>query len=331
MSNAQISDIKNKAKQNKNKSSSSSSSYSSSSSSSSDNDGCGCSNVGLIFDLLHILFESSGSEENNDVTFYPKYDLGLKKYETQKQHEQNSKNNTNTQVNEYQGVALTQLTDSINKNIVNNAIEQENTVIPNTTINKHNKIEKTNNASNLYTQKPDSVSLDVRALFAPGLHYSKNKNCTYINFLPGLRLNFNILSVDFRFNALTEYTDGFPNSFSSLELLLLFNIYASEKFALTLGTGLQNERYLKSTFSEHYIGFEFLLANKADYINFDTRFSMDYSTSAFPFFEVGINYKKRIAALKKVNMYISMGGIYQNYYQSNDIWALQAGIIINVY
>jgi len=183
----------------------------------------------------------------------------------------------------------------------------------------------------LMENDPTVLSFEARANFAVGLHYSKSGNYTYVNFLPGVIGNLGAFSTDFRFNILTEYTDDFPNSITSWEWLLLFNIEPVETFKLTFGTGVQAERFSDSYFNEHYIGFRFGLSNNRDFINANTRFSIDYSTSAVPFLEAGIHYKKRIAEFNNVFMYITLGGLYQNYYSSHDIWAFQGGFIVNVH
>ena len=184
---------------------------------------------------------------------------------------------------------------------------------------------------NLMENDPTVLSFEARANFALGWHYSKDKNYVYVNYLPGVRGNLGAFATDFRFNILTEYTDDFPNSFTSWEWLFLFNIEPVQTFKLTFGTGVQSETYSDSYFNEHYIGFRFGLANNRDYIDADTRFSIDYSSSVVPFFEGGIHFKKRIAAFDNVFMHITLGGVYQNYYSSHDIWLFQGGLIVNVH
>lgn len=184
---------------------------------------------------------------------------------------------------------------------------------------------------NLMENDPTVLSFDVRANFALGWHYAKNKNYIYVNYLPGVRGNLGAFSTDFRFNILTEYTDNFPDSFTSWEWLFLFNIEPSTAFKLTLGTGVQSERYTDSYYNEHYLGFRFILPNNIDHIEANTRLSMDYGTGNFPFFEGGIHYKKRIAAFNVVYMYITLGGVYQNYYSAHDIWAAQGGLVVNIH
>ena len=184
---------------------------------------------------------------------------------------------------------------------------------------------------NLLENDPTVMSVDARANFALGGHYSRNTNYVYVNYLPGIRGNLGAFSTDFRFNVLTEYTDNFPDSFTSWEWLFLFNIEPTSTFKLTFGTGVQAEKYSDSYFNEHYLGFRFGLANNIDFIEADTRMSIDYETGAIPFFEGGIHYRKRIAAFSSVYMYITLGGVYQNYYSSHDIWAAQGGLVVNIH
>ena len=184
---------------------------------------------------------------------------------------------------------------------------------------------------NLLENDPSVLSVDVRANFALGWHYSQKQSYIYVNYLPGIRGNLGSFSTDFRFNVLTEYTDNFPNAFISWEWLFLFNVEPSRAFKLTLGTGVQSERYSDSYFNEHYLGFRFGLANNADFIETDTRISIDYGTGAIPFFEGAVHYKKRIASFNAAYIYITLGGLYQNYYSSHDIWAAQGGLVVNIH
>jgi len=184
---------------------------------------------------------------------------------------------------------------------------------------------------NLRNLDPTVVSFEARAGFAIGLHYTSNKNYIYVNYLPGLRGNLGVFSTDFRYNILTEYTNDFPNLFTSWEWLFLLNIEPVETFKITFGSGIQMEKYTDSYYNEHYVGFKIGFAENRNYLDFDTRFSMDYNSGEFPFFEGGVRYNTRIINISNVFVYITIGGIYQNYYSSHDIWAFQGGLIINVH
>ncbi len=178
---------------------------------------------------------------------------------------------------------------------------------------------------------PTVVSFEARGGFAMGYHYTRSKNYIYVNYLPGLRGNLGVLSTDFRYNILTEYTDDFPNLFTSWEWLFLLNFEPDEKFKLTVGTGIQMEKFTDTYYNEHYIGFKLGFADNRDYLDVDTRFSINYDTGEFPFFEGGIRYNVRVINISNVFVYITLGGVYQNYYSSHDIWAAQGGLTFNIH
>ncbi len=173
------------------------------------------------------------------------------------------------------------------------------------------------------------ISADFKANFALGWHYSLAKTYVYVNYLPEISINLASFTTSFRYNVLTEYTDDFPNSFTSWEWLFLFNIQPSPVFKMSLGTGVQFEKYSGSYFNEHYIGFRFRMKNERDFLDANTRLSIDYETGTVPFIETGIHYKIQIAEFEHIFMYISLGGMYQNYYSSHDIWLGRGGLIVN--
>ena len=107
------------------------------------------------------------------------------------------------------------------------------------------------------------------------------------------------------------------------------NIAPVETFKIGIGTGVHAEMYSDSYFHEYFFCSKIGLAENRDYIDFDLRASVDYETDAFPFFETGLRYNKRIIDFEHLSGYVSLGPIYQNYYQSTDIWAIRGGVIFN--
>ena len=178
---------------------------------------------------------------------------------------------------------------------------------------------------------PSVLSLDIRGNFAYGYHKGINDDYIYINYLPGVRGNIGVFASDLRFNMLTEYTDDMPNNFNSLEWLLLLNIEPVETFRITFGSGFQKEEFTDNFYSQHYLGFKIGVFGGRDYIVADTRLSVDYSTERYPFYEAAINYNTRIVDFNFVDVYIRVGAIYQNYYSTHDIWAVNGGFIFNIH
>ncbi|MBN1253311.1 MAG: hypothetical protein JXR51_16355 [Bacteroidales bacterium] len=178
---------------------------------------------------------------------------------------------------------------------------------------------------------PSVLSLELKFNFALGLHHSLDKNYIYVNYLPGIRANAGVFASDFRFNILTENTDDMPNSFTSWEWLFLLNIEPVETFRITFGTGIQKEEFTDKFYNQHYLGFKIGTFEGRDYIEADTRLSMDYASNKLPFFEGAISYNTRIINFNFADVYIRIGGIYQNYYSAHDIWAANGGLIFNLH
>ncbi|NJO87927.1 MAG: hypothetical protein HC831_02420 [Chloroflexia bacterium] len=181
-------------------------------------------------------------------------------------------------------------------------------------------------------KRKGQVSLDVRPQFDLSMHKGIDKNYVHVDYLPGLRANFDFFLIDFRYNILTEYTDDFPDSFKSWEILALVNLTAKQDYSIIVGTGLQREQFDKGiSFHEYYLGTKISLKNKQDYIDVDTRFSRDYKTDEFPFFEFGGRYNVRFLNEKNFSGYFTFGVTYQNYYRSYDIWGIRGGVVVNIH
>lgn len=322
---AQIHEIKKKSSSNKSKRSNSSSSkkssskkkkssgnYYSSSSSESDvsaSDVFGC--LSTLFDAAGCLIDALGNSESNTEYSYNTYD-----YEQEIHTYENNVEEDNASTD----ILMIRQTDSL-INVSKVEVSQHNDSIKNEFTIKNDTLDK----------KPN-ITIDIRALFDLCLHKGVDKNYVHVNYLPGVRANFDFFQIDFRFNVLTEYTDDFPDSFKSLELLMLFDLTARQNHSILIGAGFQHEEFNDgTTFPEFYFGTKVPLKNNRDHLDIDTRFSKDFKTDAFPFFELGGRYNVRFLNEKKVSGYISLGASYQNYYQSYDIWGFRSGLLINIH
>jgi hypothetical protein len=178
---------------------------------------------------------------------------------------------------------------------------------------------------------PTLLSLEITPQAAYALHFDKDKTYTYINFLPQVRANLGIISTDFRFNMLTEYTNDFPNAFNSFEMLFLFNLVAQKKFRFSIGSGADYEFFTENFYNEHYIQFKIFLPNNSDFFDLDGRLSCDYERGLFPFAEAGIQYSSRIFSLAHLNTNLFIGCMYQNYYSAHEIWEFKGGLSLNIH
>ena len=178
---------------------------------------------------------------------------------------------------------------------------------------------------------PTLLSLEVDVSFAYAMHYGYGDYYTYINYLPRARGNLGVFSADFRYNILTEYRDDFPDSFKSWELLFLLNLMSDESVKITLGSGVYYEMFTEKYYNESYFETRIGTFENKDFLGLDTRVVVDYRTGQYPFFEAGIYYNTRIIDFEHLYGYISLGGVYQNYYTAHDIWAARGGLIFNIH
>lgn len=180
---------------------------------------------------------------------------------------------------------------------------------------------------------PCFVSLEVDAGFSSAFHYSDLDNMwyQYANMLPHIRGNLGIFSTDFRFNFLAEYNNGLPNSFKTWDLLFILNMVPDDAFRISLGSGMYYEVYTEKLYHEHYFQVQLGLFQNRDFIDFDTRIAPDYSTNLVPFMETALRYKFRFINFDHVYAWLSLGAVYQNYYQEHGIIGGNAGLILNIH
>ncbi len=178
---------------------------------------------------------------------------------------------------------------------------------------------------------PGLFSFEVDAGFAGLVHYSGDDLIyyQYVNYLPHIRGNLGIFSTDFRFNLLAEYTNDLPDSYRSWDLIFILNLVPVNSFKMSFGTGLYGEMYTQEIYNEHYFQMQFGLFENKDFIDIDTRVAVDYATSLIPFMEASARYKWRFISFDHANAYLSLGGLYQNYYQEHILFGGSAGVLLN--
>lgn len=178
---------------------------------------------------------------------------------------------------------------------------------------------------------PTLLSLEIDAGFTNAFHYAHGNYYRYINYLPRARANLGVFAADFRYNILTEYTDDFPDSFKSWELLFLINLMPDDNVKFSIGSGVYYEMFTEKYYNENYFETRIGTFGNKDFLGMDTRVVFNYGTSQYPFFEAGIYYNTRFIDFEHLYTYIALGVTYQNYYQAHDIWAVRGSLIFNLH
>lgn len=149
--------------------------------------------------------------------------------------------------------------------------------------------------------------------------------------IPRLRVNWAMFSTDIRFNAWFEADTSGGLDFANTTdwSVIQFNPIITKHFILRIGTGFMYENYSKIFYNEHYLGCDVLL-NDDDYmISAEGRWAKDYQTGANPRTEANLRFNLKYWDNKHFDNYFMFGGVYQNYYESIDLWTVQAGVTVN--
>ncbi len=173
------------------------------------------------------------------------------------------------------------------------------------------------------SEYPHYLSFEVMPHVGYGKYFS-DKNNNYINFLPRIRGNWGVFSTDFRMNYLATYDNYKADVFKTLEWdAFLVNICADDVFKFTIGTGFLYEYYTKQYYNEHYLGIELGFDKRAFLTTVEGRFATNYETNMFV--EASVRENIRFIKFNRLQSYLNIGFVYQNYYQNVDLFMGQVG------
>jgi len=173
---------------------------------------------------------------------------------------------------------------------------------------------------------PSMVSLDVMLQGAV-------KPSSYYVLWPRIRGNWGLFSTDFRMNYLIEDNiEGLKHIRTNDWQILQINLITSRFITLRAGTGIMQEAFGDDqTFNESafYLGVH--APDQSKTIGFEYRFSKDWDTGANPRREFSVQYQHQIFSAGALHGNLSVGAVYQKYYNSIEIWGIQAGIVFRIF
>ncbi|MBW8052036.1 MAG: hypothetical protein FVQ77_17180 [Cytophagales bacterium] len=163
----------------------------------------------------------------------------------------------------------------------------------------------------------------------------------YYLFLPGLRVNRGFFSTDFRVFSIYEqalnYSDGY-NTISYLTYdwqVLQLNLVVLPEFNLRAGTGFMLEQFTGLAYNEHTVNADIFFEKRSAFLvpsifTTEFRFASDYVTGAVPRMEFSAIGNYKLQNTGRLNVYLSLGGMYALYYSTVNVWALQAGLNMRI-
>ncbi|MCX8491792.1 MAG: hypothetical protein ORN54_12055 [Cyclobacteriaceae bacterium] len=173
---------------------------------------------------------------------------------------------------------------------------------------------------------PSLVSLDVITQLAtqPSRYYLVN---------PRVRGNWGLFSSDFRINYLLEETVNGITDLSSIDWQLVqFNMVTTRHVVGRLGAGFMKENFGgRKTFFESSVGALIQSSSKKTGVSLEYRWAQDFETDVIARREFSAQFEKRLFSRGYWNTYLTIGGVYQRYYESISVWGVQAGLAFRIF
>lgn len=173
---------------------------------------------------------------------------------------------------------------------------------------------------------PSMVSLDV-------MFQGAVKPSSYYILWPRIRGNWGLFSTDFRMNYLIEEgIDGYVHIRTNDWQVLQLNLVTSRFFTFRLGTGFMQEAFGdKRNFSESAFMLFVHAPDQTKSLGFEYRFSKDWNTGANPRREFSVQYQHQLFEAGKLHAYATVGGVYQKYYNTIEVWGIQGGLVLRLF
>lgn len=173
---------------------------------------------------------------------------------------------------------------------------------------------------------PSMVSLDL--MLQGGV-----KPSSYYMVWPRVRGNWGLFSTDFRMNYLIEEdVDGYKHIRTNDWQVLQLNLVTSRFFTFRVGTGFMQEAFnTKEMFSESAFLAAIHAPDQTKSINLEYRIAIDFDTDVNPRSEFGAFYQHQLFHTGALHGYVSLGGVYQKYYNAIEVWGVHAGLVFRFF
>lgn len=173
---------------------------------------------------------------------------------------------------------------------------------------------------------PSMVSFDIHLQGAI-------KPSSYYVLQPRVRANWGLFSTDFRMNYLMEDDiDGLTHIRTNDWQILQLNLITNRFFTFRIGTGFMHEAFEDERyFNESSVMLNVHAPNQSKVLSFEFRFAKDWDTGTNPRREFSVQYQHQIFRAAALHGYITLGGLYQRYYNSIDVWGIETGPVVRFF
>jgi hypothetical protein len=155
----------------------------------------------------------------------------------------------------------------------------------------------------------------------------------YYLFNPRVRGNWGLFSTDFRVNYLLEQDmDGYKDLTTFDWQIIQLNLITAKNVIGRVGFGMMNENFGdKQSFFESTYGLSILSSDHQLGGSLEYRVAKDYETDVTPRREISATFEKQLFTTGAFHGFVTLGGVYQRYYNSVSVWGIQGGIIFRIH
>lgn len=174
---------------------------------------------------------------------------------------------------------------------------------------------------------PSMVSMEV-------LLQGAVKPSAYYMLWPRVRGNWGLFSTDFRMNYLIEEDadGGWIHIRTNDWQILQLNLVTSRFITFRIGTGVMKEAFeARRSFNEWDFMLGFHAPDQSKLVFFEYRFAKDWETGANPRREFGMQFQHQFFSTGALHGYVSAGVAYQKYYNTIEVWGIQAGVVFRIF
>jgi hypothetical protein len=173
---------------------------------------------------------------------------------------------------------------------------------------------------------PSVVSLEVmtQAAIQPSTHYV---------FHPRIRGNWGLFSTDFRVNYLVEEeVDGFKDLATYDWQVIQLNLITTRNVIGRVGIGVMQEDFgTRESFGETTAGMSIYSNKRMINGSMEYRWARDWSTGSFPRKEFNAFVEHQVFGQGRFHGFVTLGGMYQRYYDTVNVWGVQTGFVLKLH
>ncbi|MBX7127392.1 MAG: hypothetical protein K1X47_16980 [Cyclobacteriaceae bacterium] len=173
---------------------------------------------------------------------------------------------------------------------------------------------------------PQMVSLELMPQIAV-------QPSSYYLALPRIRGNWGLFSTDVRYNYLLQDNGGSWSDLSTVDWQILeLNLVTTRSVTGRIGAGVLRERFgANQSFLEWTAGVQIFPRQSPWGGGGEFRYAKDHTTQMVPRREFSLHLERQFLQSGAWHASWILGGVYQKYYESITVWAIQTGVTFRLY